>query len=47
MDRHRRQHKTYAAMPSSTLIDAMFEPFVFDRDDSQFMFRSIGPAGRC
>jgi hypothetical protein len=39
--------KTYAAMPSSTLIDAMFEPYVINRDDDQFMFMSIGPGGRC
>jgi hypothetical protein len=37
---------TYASMPSSTLIDALFEPYVVDRDADQFMFRSIG-AGAC
>lgn len=35
--------KTYAAMPASTLIDAMFEPYVVDRDAPGFFFRSIGP----
>lgn len=35
--------KTYSAMPTSTLLDALFEPYVFDRDGSEFMFRSVGP----
>lgn len=35
--------KTYAAMPASTLIEAMFEPYVINRDANQFFFRSIGP----
>lgn len=34
--------KTYAAMPVSTVIDALFEPFILDRDRNQFMLRSIG-----
>lgn len=34
--------KTYGAMPVSTLIEAMFEPYVFDRDDLHFFFRSVG-----
>lgn len=34
--------KTYGAMPVSTLIDALFEPYVTDRDENQFMLRSIG-----
>ena len=37
---------TYAAMPVSTLIEAMFEPYIIDRDADGFMFRSIGP-GAC
>lgn len=37
--------KTYGAMPSSTLIEAMFEPYIEDRDAPGFMFQSIGP--RC
>jgi hypothetical protein len=37
---------TYAAMPVSTLIDALFWPYISDPDDDQFMFRSIGP-GAC
>lgn len=34
---------TYSAMPTSTLLDALFEPYVFDRDGVEFMFRSAGP----
>lgn len=34
--------KTYAAMPVSTTIEAMFEPYIRDRDDTQIMLRSIG-----
>lgn len=34
---------TYAAMPVSTLIDALFEPYVLDRDANGFYFRSVGP----
>lgn len=33
----------YASLPTSSVIDAMFEPYVTDRDASGFMFRSIGP----
>lgn len=33
---------TYAYMPTSNLIDAMFEPWVLDRDANGFMFMSIG-----
>lgn len=36
---------TYGAAPTSTLINAMFEPYVFDRDKPSFMLQSIGP--RC
>ena len=35
--------KTYAAMPSSTLIDAMFEPYVIDRDDDSSFIFLVGP----
>lgn len=38
--------KTYSAMPTSTLIDAMFEPYVIDRDDNSAFLWSIGP-GSC
>lgn len=34
---------TYAYMPSSSLIDAMFEPYILDRDKPGFMFRAAGP----
>lgn len=34
--------KTYSASPVSTLIEAMFEPYVIDRDKSQFLFQSVG-----
>ncbi|MAN77785.1 MAG: hypothetical protein CML24_11480 [Rhizobiales bacterium] len=37
---------TYAAMPVSTLIDALFWPYISDPDDDSFFFRSIGP-GAC
>lgn len=33
---------TYAAMPVSTLIEALFEPYIFDRDAAGFMFQAIG-----
>lgn len=33
----------YASMPVSTLIDALFWPYVSDPDAVGFMFRSIGP----
>jgi hypothetical protein len=33
----------YAAMPVSTLIEALFEPYVIDRNADGFMFKSIGP----
>lgn len=35
---------TYAAMPVSTLIEAMFEPYITDRDAPGFMLQSVGPA---
>lgn len=34
--------KTYSAMPVSTLIEAMFEPYTIDRDDNGFLLMSIG-----
>lgn len=37
--------KSYAGMPTSTLIDAMFEPYVIDRDDNSAFILSIGPGG--
>lgn len=36
----------YSSMPSSSLIDAMFWPYIVDVDSNQFFFRSIGP-GAC
>lgn len=36
--------RTYASMPVSTLIEAMFEPYILDRDAAGFMLQSIGPA---
>lgn len=33
---------TYAYLPTSSLIDAMFEPYVIDRDANQFMMMSVG-----
>ena len=33
----------YAQAPVSTLIEAMFEPYVRDLNDAQFRFMSIGP----
>ena len=33
----------YAAMPVSTLIEALFEPYALDRNADGFMFKSIGP----
>lgn len=38
--------KYYAYLPTSSLIDALFLPYVFDRDMPNFMLRSIGP-GAC
>lgn len=37
---------TYAAMPVSTLIDALFGPYISNPDDHGFLFRSVGP-GAC
>lgn len=37
--------KTYAAMPTSTLIAAMFEPYTSDPDVPGYMLMSIGPGG--
>jgi hypothetical protein len=34
---------TYAAMPVSTLIDALFWPYITDPDAAGFMLRSVGP----
>lgn len=34
--------KSFAAAPTSTLIDAMFAPFIIDRDASGFMLRAVG-----
>ncbi|MEM7675137.1 MAG: hypothetical protein AAF449_03940 [Myxococcota bacterium] len=34
---------TYAAAPVSTLVEAMFEPYIISRDAPHFSFRSIGP----
>lgn len=36
--------KTYSAFPTSTLIDAMFLPYISDRDAMGFFFKSIGGA---
>jgi hypothetical protein len=36
----------YAASPVSTLLEALFEPYILDRNRDQFMLRSIGP-GAC
>lgn len=33
---------TYAAMPVSTSIHALFEPYIIDRDADQFMMMSVG-----
>jgi len=33
---------TYAAMPVSTILEALFEPFIMNRDRDQFMLRSVG-----
>ncbi|MDO8912303.1 MAG: hypothetical protein Q8N10_03335 [Phenylobacterium sp.] len=33
---------SYAASPASTLIEAMFAPYIGDRDAPQFMLRSVG-----
>lgn len=38
--------KSYSAFPTSSLIDALFLPYINDRDAVGFMFRSIGP-GAC
>lgn len=35
----------YSAMPRSTLIDALFWPYITDVDANGFFFRSIGPGG--
>lgn len=37
--------KTYAAMPASTLIEALFEPYITDPDASGFLLLSIGSRG--
>ncbi|MDP1599013.1 hypothetical protein [Phenylobacterium sp.] len=34
--------KSFAAAPTSTLIDAMFAPFLIDRDVPGFMLRAVG-----
>lgn len=34
--------KSFAAAPTSTLIDAMFSPFIIDRDAAGFMLRAVG-----
>lgn len=34
--------KKYAAMPTSSLIDAMFEPYIFDRNVNSMALMSIG-----
>jgi hypothetical protein len=34
---------TYAAMPVSTSIAALFEPYVIDRDASEISLMSVGP----
>lgn len=34
--------KSYAAQPTSTLIDAMFAPYIIDRDEPGFMLRAVG-----
>jgi hypothetical protein len=36
---------SYGAQPVSTLIDAMFAPYVFDRDEPGYMLMAVGP--RC
>ena len=33
----------YASFPVSTLIDALFWPYITDPDAAGFMFRSVGP----
>jgi hypothetical protein len=33
---------TYAAMPVSTLIEALFEPYITDRDAAGFMLQAVG-----
>lgn len=33
---------TYSGMPVSTLIDALFWPYIVDADTSGFMLRSVG-----
>jgi hypothetical protein len=38
---------TYASVPTSSTLDAMFEPYIFDRDENGFMFMSIGPGAAC
>ena len=37
---------TYAAMPVSTSIAALFEPYIMDRDAGEFMLMSVG-RGAC
>lgn len=34
--------KSYAAQPTSTLIDAMFAPYIADKDEPGFMLRAVG-----
>lgn len=34
--------KSFASSPTSTLIDAMFAPFIIDRDAPGFMLRAVG-----
>lgn len=34
--------KSYSASPTSTLVDAMFAPYISDRDAPSFMLRSVG-----
>lgn len=37
----------YASFPVSTLIDALFWPYITDPDAAGFMFRSVGPRSVC
>lgn len=34
--------KTYSKMPVSTIIEAMFEPYIIDRDDNDFFMAAVG-----
>lgn len=34
--------KSYSAAPTSTLIDAMFAPYIIDRDEPGVMLRAVG-----